>query len=161
MTHEYPGINVDLRHYPTGLAAKSYPIGAHGNCAGAESELLPVREVFMMVLMDRLSDKPDWDKKVFDEEIVAKWRKEALEQPEDKLYAQLVESKSGGVKVPMPRARMMSETAFDYVCGLLIWEFKLLTSNLVHQGVEGESCALPTDGSHPYPRFGGQHHCQV
>ncbi|OAF62856.1 hypothetical protein VC83_00383 [Pseudogymnoascus destructans] len=100
MTHDYPGINVDLRHYHTGLAAKSYPIGAHGNCAGAESEHLPVREVFMMVLMDRLSDKPNWDKKVFDEEIVVKSRTGALEQPEDKLYAQLVESKSGGVKVP-------------------------------------------------------------
>lgn len=74
-----------------------------------------------MVLMDRLSDKVDWHKKVFDEEIVAKWRKEALEQPEDKLFSQVVERKHGD-GVPMPqRARIMSEDAFDYVCGPLVW----------------------------------------
>ncbi|OBT62576.1 hypothetical protein VE03_07359 [Pseudogymnoascus sp. 23342-1-I1] len=108
----YPGVNLDLRHclqIDTGL----YPLAAHDECWGADSKLLPVREVFMMVLMDRLSDKVDWDKKVFDEEIVAKWRKEALEQPEDKLFSQLVEGTNGD-KVPMPRARIMSERAFDY-----------------------------------------------
>ncbi|KAL5353163.1 hypothetical protein ACLOAV_001196 [Pseudogymnoascus australis] len=109
----YPGVNLDLRHYPRRDTAL-YPLGAHANCRGADSKLLPVREVFMMVLMDRLSDKVDWHKKVFDEEIVAKWRKEALEQPEDKLFSQVVESKVGD-KVPMPRAaRIMSEDAFDY-----------------------------------------------
>lgn len=113
----YPGVNLDLRHYSQDTAL--YPLGAHTNCVGADSKLLPVREVFMMVLMDRLSDKVDWHKKVFDEEIVAKWRKEALEQPEDKLFSQVVESKDGD-KVPMPRAaRFMSEDAFDYVCNPL------------------------------------------
>ncbi|KFY35493.1 hypothetical protein V494_05861 [Pseudogymnoascus sp. VKM F-4513 (FW-928)] len=111
MPHEYPGVNVDLRYYPD--HTPQYRMGTHINCRGAESEILPIREVFMMVLMDRLSDKVDWHKKVFDEEIVSKWRKEALEQPEDKLYSQLVEGKTGD-KVPMPRARIISETAFDY-----------------------------------------------
>jgi hypothetical protein len=32
----------------------------------------------MMELMNRLTDKPDWDKKVFDDDIVSKWRQEAL-----------------------------------------------------------------------------------
>ncbi|KFY99960.1 hypothetical protein V500_01229 [Pseudogymnoascus sp. VKM F-4518 (FW-2643)] len=112
MSHEYPGVNIDLRLY-SGFGPK-YPMGTHINCLGAESKLLPVREVFMMVLMDRLSDKVDWHKKVFDEEIVAKWRKEALEQPEDKLFSQVVEGKSGD-KVSMPRrARIISEAAFDF-----------------------------------------------
>lgn len=111
---------------------------------------MPVREVFMMVLMDRLSDKVDWHKKVFDEEIVAKWRKEALEQPEDKLFSQLVEGKSGD-KVSMPRARIISEATFDFVCDLLGLGFKSLTSGLVHQGVEGESCPLPAYGPYPDP----------
>lgn len=158
MSHQYPGVNIDLRHYNNN--GPIYPIGAHGNCAGAESNLLPVREVFMMVLMDRLSDKVDWHKKVFDEEIVSKWRKEALEQPEDKLFSQVVEGRSG-IKVSMPRAPIMSEAAFDYVCDLLIGGFKLLTSKLVYQGVEGESCPLRTYGAYPDPRFSGKYHCQV
>lgn len=158
MSHEYPGVNVDLRHYPEDKP--KYPIGAHGNCSGATSELLPVREVFMMVLMDRLSDKVDWHKKVFDEEIVAKWRKEAQEQPEDKLFSQLVEGKSGD-KVSMPRARIISEAAFDFVCRVLVLGFKSLTSGLVHQGVERESCLLPAYGPYPDPRFRGQYDCQV
>lgn len=33
----------------------------------------------MMSIIDRLTDKPDWEKKVFDEEIVAKWMKETME----------------------------------------------------------------------------------
>ncbi|OBT87683.1 hypothetical protein VE02_02696 [Pseudogymnoascus sp. 03VT05] len=112
MSHEYPGINIDLRYYNND--GPIYPIGAHGNCFGADSKLLPVREVFMMVLMDRLSDKVDWHKKVFNEEIVSKWRKEALEQPEDKLFTQVVEAKGGEIKVSMPRAHIISEAAFDY-----------------------------------------------
>jgi len=94
-----------------------YPIGAHHNCWGTDSELLPVREVFMMILMDSLTDKVDWHKKVFDEEIVAKWRKEALEQPDDILYLHVIEDKTAE-KIPKPRGRIISEAAFDYVCGL-------------------------------------------
>jgi hypothetical protein len=116
MSHNYPGINLDLRHYPK-RGETIYPIGAHHNCAGADSELLPVREVFMMMLMDRLTDKVDWHKKVLDEEIVAKWRKEALEQPEDELYLHITEDKTLE-KIPKPRGRIISEAAFDYVCGL-------------------------------------------
>lgn len=32
----------------------------------------------MMAIMDKITDKPDWDKKVFDDAIVQKWRLEAL-----------------------------------------------------------------------------------
>ena len=32
----------------------------------------------MMRLMNQLSDKPDWHQKVFDAEIKARWRQEAL-----------------------------------------------------------------------------------
>ena len=37
----------------------------------------------MMSIMDRLTDKPGWHKKVFDETIVSKWREEALSIPDD------------------------------------------------------------------------------
>jgi hypothetical protein len=113
MSHSYPGINLDLRHYPQG-DQPTYPIGAHHNCFGADSELLPVREVFMMMLMDRLTDKVDWHKKVSDEEIVAKWKKEALGQSEDDLYIQITEGKTSE-KIPQPRGRILSGAAFDFV----------------------------------------------
>lgn len=115
MSHTYPGINFNLRHDPQG-EEPMYPI-ALGNCEGADSELLPVREIFMMALMESLTNKVDWHKKVLNEEIVAKWRNEALEQPEDKLYLQMMEDKTSK-KLPMPRARILSEAAFDYVSGL-------------------------------------------
>lgn len=113
MSHQYPGINLDLRHYPQGHEPTIYPIGAYQTCPGALSDLLPVREIFMMVLMDRLTDKADWHKKVFDEEIVGKWRKEALEQPEDELYSQITEGKTSE-RIPKPRGRIISAAAFDY-----------------------------------------------
>lgn len=40
--------------------------------------VLTVRELNMMAIMDKITDKPDWDKKVFDDTIVQKWRLEAL-----------------------------------------------------------------------------------
>lgn len=44
-------------------------------------ERLTVREVSMLALMDSITDKPNWDQKVFDEDIVAKWRTEATALP--------------------------------------------------------------------------------
>lgn len=41
---------------------------------------LTMREVAMLRIMDALTDKPDWHRKVNDAHIVAKWRNEALEQ---------------------------------------------------------------------------------
>lgn len=40
--------------------------------------ILTVRELNMMAIMDKITDKTDWDKKIFDEAIVQKWRQEAL-----------------------------------------------------------------------------------
>ncbi|KAM3424135.1 hypothetical protein BST61_g11319 [Cercospora zeina] len=39
---------------------------------------LTLRERRMMALMGEITDKPEWDRKVFDDKIVAKWRAEAL-----------------------------------------------------------------------------------
>jgi hypothetical protein len=41
-------------------------------------EPLTVRERTMMQLINALTDKPDWRRKVFDETILAKWRAEAV-----------------------------------------------------------------------------------
>ena len=40
--------------------------------------ILTVRELNMMGIMERITNKKDWDKKVFDDTIVQKWRQEAL-----------------------------------------------------------------------------------
>ncbi|KAI0427009.1 hypothetical protein F5Y09DRAFT_45309 [Xylaria sp. FL1042] len=37
-----------------------------------------IREIRMMEFMNQITDKPEWDRKVFDEEIVNAWRKEAM-----------------------------------------------------------------------------------
>jgi hypothetical protein len=79
---QYPGLGLELRHNPQDDYG-FYPIGAHGSCYGSDSDLLPIRELAMMSVMDKLTDKLDWHKKVFDEGIVAKWRKEALEIPDE------------------------------------------------------------------------------
>jgi cell pole-organizing protein PopZ len=118
---------------------KLYAIGAHRDCFGSFSYLLPIREVFMMAAMDAckssapqllprrrthsdhcnqtaVTDKPNWHEKVFDDAIVAKWRKEAMEQPEDELYARIVGVPPGDFHkagLPKPRARILSDKAFD------------------------------------------------
>jgi len=41
----------------------------------------------MMDVMEKLTDKAQWNKKVFDDEIVEKWKKEALATPKKQLYS--------------------------------------------------------------------------
>jgi hypothetical protein len=55
-----------------------YPMGIHHNRTGAKSEMLPVRKVAMILVMDRLTNKPDWHVKVFNKDITIRWRQEAL-----------------------------------------------------------------------------------
>jgi hypothetical protein len=87
---DYPGLGLPLR-YNKQDDYGFYPIGAHGSCYGSDSDLLPVHELAMMNIMDRLTDKPDWEKKVFDEGIVAKWKKEAMEV-DDEVWEHLAKS---------------------------------------------------------------------
>lgn len=47
----YPGAGLPLVSKDL-HAHKFYAIGAHEDCFGSASDLLPVREVFMMALMD-------------------------------------------------------------------------------------------------------------
>lgn len=73
----YPGLGLSVRYDHT-CDFGHYPIGAHESCLGSESDMLLIRELAMMSIMDRLSDKEDWHKKVFDEDIISRWRAEAL-----------------------------------------------------------------------------------
>jgi hypothetical protein len=42
-------------------------------------DVLTIRERCMLYVIDRLTDKVEWERKVNDEEVVAKWRQEAME----------------------------------------------------------------------------------
>ncbi|KAJ5889001.1 hypothetical protein N7495_009042 [Penicillium taxi] len=78
---DYPGLGLPLRH-DTHNKEGHYPIGAHGSCWGAKSDLISIRELAAMSIMDRLTDKENWHTKVFDDLIVSKWRDEALAIPD-------------------------------------------------------------------------------
>jgi hypothetical protein len=67
----YPWLDLPLRHQEQN-DYRYYPMGAHDSCSGSKSNILPVREFAMMGIMDRLTDKENWHKKVFDEAIVTK-----------------------------------------------------------------------------------------
>ncbi|KAK3296371.1 uncharacterized protein B0H64DRAFT_424789 [Chaetomium fimeti] len=113
--HKYPGIDLPLRYLVQneegGAGIEFYRCGSFEAAAGSLSELIQVREVAMLLLMDRLTDKPNWHKKVFDEAIVAKWRHEALTQDETTMYEEIV----AGKNIPMPqRTRIINEATFDY-----------------------------------------------
>ncbi|KPM39634.1 hypothetical protein AK830_g6934 [Neonectria ditissima] len=71
-----PGFGLSLGHIPHGV----FPI-LNGPGAGWEAATLTIREVCMLRLMEDITDKPDWWRKVNDPEIVAKWKKEALKMP--------------------------------------------------------------------------------
>lgn len=73
-THLYPGVNIPLREMPKRSFNRkdeysSYPI-RFPEYKRSQSQVMPVKEVAMMILMDMLTDKPDWHKKVFNETIV-------------------------------------------------------------------------------------------
>lgn len=89
---KYPGWQRNLRYVqqnnigPLGEEGGLFPMGIHYTCYGCESPLLTVREVAMMLVMERLTDKPDWHVKILDQSIVDKWTEEALAWPNGDLW---------------------------------------------------------------------------
>lgn len=71
--------------------------------SGWASQGVTLREKRMLAFIDSITDKPDWETKVFDEAIVKKWREEANVSPE---YL------NGDV--------LLSEKMFDFVCWILL-----------------------------------------
>lgn len=112
---QYPGYS-----HPSSTA--SFPLGSHPEEIETVSELLPVREVAMLSVMERLTDKPEWHRKVFDDEIVSKWKAEALAVA-DETWMEIAATPSSKWIVKSPREPepsvegwdILDETAFDYV----------------------------------------------
>lgn len=67
-----PGIGLPLSQHSA--------LPTEGRCGYWYEHALPVtvRERVMMAIMATLKDKPDWERKVFDDLIVGRWRAEAL-----------------------------------------------------------------------------------
>lgn len=66
--------------YPTALFVDSH-----------EAPLLTTREYTMMELMNRITDKPCWDVKVFDDAIATKWKAELLQSTEKDISEKMVD----------------------------------------------------------------------
>lgn len=83
----------------------------------------------MFSILESLTDKPDWHLKVYDDEIVLKWRSEALEIPNDHWWdlatsakqqhwehdgqvKLIAEETRGWIKIP---ENIMSARTFDFV----------------------------------------------
>ncbi|KAF7967158.1 hypothetical protein HWV62_35668 [Athelia sp. TMB] len=80
---QLPGFGLPLSFIPS--EAYPQPPGFKGelfpnvlDCRSSQLRLTPLREFAMMRLMNAITDKPGWNSKVFDEEIVAKWKSEAM-----------------------------------------------------------------------------------
>ncbi|KAE8362275.1 hypothetical protein BDV27DRAFT_166341 [Aspergillus caelatus] len=59
------------RRFPHALRDSCYSVG------------VSVRERRMLDFINKITDKPEWERKVFDEDIVSKWRSEACEHSEE------------------------------------------------------------------------------
>ncbi|KAK4235350.1 hypothetical protein C8A03DRAFT_46505 [Achaetomium macrosporum] len=128
---EYPGWNLDLRFnygQPRGDDEVGYPMGIHHNWrdADAHSRMLTVREVAMMLVMDRLTDKVDWHIKVFDDGIAQGWCQEVLAWPKEQLWERISHSehweglrilvRNRWIPIPGPKSpkNILNKESVDY-----------------------------------------------
>ncbi|KAK3298743.1 uncharacterized protein B0H64DRAFT_318307 [Chaetomium fimeti] len=112
--NKYPGWNLDLRLTNYKDSHGHYPMGIHFNYYGVNSALMPVRETAMLLVMDRLTDKPNWHTKVFDDEIAKKWKTEALAWPDEDLWDRLNNCHEDGeddLRIPTP---ILDKECVDY-----------------------------------------------
>lgn len=97
-------------------------MGIHHNCDAAQSDMLLVREVAMMLIMDRLTDKQNWHVKVFDDDITEKWKTEALAWPEDDLWNRIANLSPYMHEEWQPKRSktILNRACVDYVSGSLL-----------------------------------------
>ena len=59
----------------------------------SEEEIMAItfREIVMLRIMNELTDKPEWSRKIFDEKIAKKWRDEALSAQSDDITDKCVD----------------------------------------------------------------------
>lgn len=116
MAHKYLGVDLPLRFFPYPSDDEGcYSIGAHSRTHEPLSTLILVREAAMMVLMEQLTDKPNWHELVFDDEIVATWREDALTRDEQSIFDTVLEDNVVTGEIRMPREqRIITERIFTH-----------------------------------------------
>ncbi|KAM0346281.1 hypothetical protein ACHAPU_005708 [Fusarium lateritium] len=82
-------VSLKYRNHDRGGRGFSYPTAIDSD-SNSTSDMLLLREVAMLIVMDRLTDKPDWHVKVYDDTITDKWIQEALAIPVEQLYHDIV-----------------------------------------------------------------------
>lgn len=70
-----PGFGLPVNHDPNGVKAFPHAIG---DMDLVQSLGITNRERRMMTFIGAITDKPEWERKVFDETIIAKWKEEAM-----------------------------------------------------------------------------------
>ncbi|KAK4508643.1 hypothetical protein PRZ48_002382 [Zasmidium cellare] len=118
---------------------------------------LTVRERSMIGLMLALKDKPEWDRKVFDEEIVAKWRKEALDFKPEVKYVRNSEgedpwdsSEHNGENLNVDgeaRQKVVSEEMFDWCIAELRDNATQYRERGFTQAIDANACVYMSDGA--------------
>ncbi|KAI1749122.1 hypothetical protein F4782DRAFT_514666 [Xylaria castorea] len=144
--HSYPGLGLSLWHNPQ-QCGEFYPTGHNSSCDGSQSDILLVREVAMMHIMDRLTDKVDWHKKVFDDKIVAKWRAEALAYPDEVLWMIAAISERSSDRLPI--AGIMTDKMFDYCIRELQGKVQHFTDTGIIPTLDATAAVAKSDGFIP------------
>ncbi|OOQ82767.1 hypothetical protein PEBR_37508 [Penicillium brasilianum] len=86
---QMPGFNQPLNAFPDPNVLSGYYSGFPNALdpehlePGYLNKLLTKREINMMRIMNIITDKPEWERKVFDEHIIAKWREEVAKSGQD------------------------------------------------------------------------------
>ncbi|KAI1307119.1 hypothetical protein F5Y03DRAFT_405701 [Xylaria venustula] len=111
----YPGAGLPLWALVRPLHNDVYPSVLHERDSDSCSPLLQVREVAMMHIMDILTDEVNWHKKVFDKNIVARWREKALAYPNEVLWKLAIDPLYyDDPEFPPPRGIMSEKRSIMY-----------------------------------------------
>jgi hypothetical protein len=78
-TKQLPGLGLPIEHEGEGRTTFPLAIGDQPWTSNG----VTLREQRMLAFISQITDKPDWEVKVFDEDIVSRWRAEADVRPEE------------------------------------------------------------------------------
>lgn len=73
-----PGFGLPLKEISDGWNGIRFPTLLQEEWSAAT---LTIREVFMLWVVEQVTNKPSWNTKVFDDEILAKWKSELDQAP--------------------------------------------------------------------------------
>jgi len=102
-----PGIGLALTQYSA--------LPTEGRCGYWYEHALPVtvRERVMIAIIATLKDKPDWERKVFDDLIVGRWRAQTL-AASTAMQAQDQTSEAATTEDEQTQPREATDPTFDY-----------------------------------------------